>query len=129
MSKFLTKDWFEKVQEITNEWVGKVEIHKGLADVIVNLTILTEENHEIQMCMNRGLIQLGFVEKPDVEMTMPENYARDILIKGDWSVGMKGYIKREIKVSGNMRKLIPIQKYQPTDSQEQLRQEIEQITT
>lgn len=128
MPKFLTKEWFEKVQEISKTWMGKVDIHKGLADVIVNLTILTEDNHEIQLCMNRGFIQPGFVENYDVEMTMPENYARTILVKGDWSVGMKGYIKREIKVAGNMRKLIPIQKFQPTESQEKLRQEIEQIT-
>ena len=30
------------------------------------------------------------------------------------SVGMRGYIKRHIKLSGNMKKLIPLQVYKPS---------------
>jgi hypothetical protein len=61
-------------------------------------------------------------------MSMPSDYARRILVAGDWSAGMKGYIARKIRVSGNMRKLIPLQVYKPTPSQIALRQEIEGMT-
>jgi len=41
---------------------------------------------------------------------------------------MKGWVARKIKVSGNMRKLIPLQVYKATASQESLRKQIESIT-
>jgi hypothetical protein len=50
------------------------------------------------------------------------------LVAGDWSAGMKGYVARKIRLSGNMRKLIQLQVYQPTPSQTRLRQEILRVT-
>jgi hypothetical protein len=41
---------------------------------------------------------------------------------------MKGWVGRKIKVTGNMRKLIPLQVFKPTDAQERLRRRIEEIT-
>jgi hypothetical protein len=58
----------------------------------------------------------------------PASRSRKVLVAGDWSAGMKGYITRKITLSGNMRKLIPLQVYKPTRGQEALRREIERIT-
>jgi len=60
-------------------------------------------------------------------MTMPDAYAHALLVEEDWSVGMKGWVKRRIKVSGNMKELIPLQLYKPIPQQVALRQEIARI--
>jgi len=93
----------------------------------VNLTV-TGGAAPVAMCINGGMIQKGHKNGADVDMSMPDEYAFKILVQGDWSAGMKGWIGRRIKVTGNMRKLIPLQTHKPTASQEKLRKKIEGIT-
>ena len=126
MPKFLSDEWFAKVEELTKAAAG-LEIPKAMKDVTVNLTVSTG-GAEVPFCMNGGIIQKGLAATADVEMSMPAEYALSIMIKGDWSAGMKGWVARKIKVSGNMRKLIPLQVYKATASQDALRKQIESIT-
>ncbi|HNW28856.1 MAG TPA: SCP-2 sterol transfer family protein [Spirochaetota bacterium] len=126
MPKFLSDEWFAKVDEMTKAAAG-LEIPKAMKDVVVNLKV-EDGGAEIAMCINGGIIQKGHAPRADVDMSMPADYALSILVRGDWSVGMKGWVARKIKVSGNMRKLIPLQVYKETASQAALRKGIESIT-
>ena len=127
MMTFLSDEWFAKVKELT-EAAGDLDIPRAMRDVTVNLTIASEGS-EVLMSMRGGVIEKGHAEAADVEMAMPEEYALAIIVRGEWSAGMKGWVARKIVVSGNMRKLIPLQVYSPTASQEALRREIEAITS
>ncbi len=124
--KFLSDEWFAKVEELKGA-ARDIEIPKAMRDVTVNLTIGTDDG-EVLMSMRGGVMERGHAEGADVEMSMPADYALAILVRGDWSAGMKGWVARKIKVSGNMRKLIPLQVYSPSASQEAFRREIEAIT-
>jgi hypothetical protein len=126
MPKFLSDEWFAKVEELTKAAAG-LEIPKAMKDVVVNLTV-ADGGGEVAMCINGGLIKKGHADGAEVEMSMPAEYALSILVRGDWSAGMKGWVARKIKVSGNMRKLIPLQVYKSTASQEELRKKIEAMT-
>jgi hypothetical protein len=126
MPKFLSDEWFAKVDELTKAATG-LDIPRAMKDVVVNLAVSTD-GREVLFCMNGGIIQKGRAATADVEMSMPADYALAILIRGDWSAGMKGWVARKIKLSGNMRKLIPLQVYKPTASQDALRKGIESIT-
>lgn len=126
MPKFLSDDWFARVDAMTKA-MSDLEIPKAMKDVVVNLRVDAGGN-ETAMCINGGIIQKGHAPVADVEMSMPAEYALSILVRGDWSAGMKGWVARKIKVSGNMRKLIPLQVYKETASQDALRKEIASIT-
>ena len=126
MAKFLSDEWFAKVDEFTAAAAG-LDIPKAMKDVVVNLMISGSEG-EVSMCMDGGIIRKGHAANADVEMSMPAEYALSIIVRGDWSAGMKGWVARKIKVSGNMRKLIPLQVYKSTASQEELRKLIESMT-
>jgi hypothetical protein len=126
MAKFLSDEWFSKVDELTREAAG-LDIPGAMKEVAVNLTV-TGGPAPVHMCINGGIIRKGHAEGADVEMSMPDEYALKILVRGDWSAGMKGWVSRKIKVTGNMRKLIPLQTHKPTDSQEELRKRIEDMT-
>ncbi|MBW2261938.1 MAG: SCP-2 sterol transfer family protein [Deltaproteobacteria bacterium] len=126
MPGFLTDEWFEEVRGL-NEAAGDIAINKAMKAVVVNLTVSTGGN-DVLMCMNRGFIEKGNAAKADVQMTMPADYALAIMVRGEWSAGMKGWVKRKIKVNGNMRKLIPLQVHDPTPDQAELRKKIESIT-
>jgi hypothetical protein len=126
MPKFLTDEWFDEVKAL-NDAAGDIAINPAMKAVVVNLTVGTGAG-DVPMCMNRGLIEKGHAPKPDVTMTMPADYALAIMVRGEWSAGMKGWVKRKIKLKGNMRKLIPLQVHDPTPDQETLRRKIEAVT-
>jgi hypothetical protein len=126
MPAFLSEEWFTKVDELTWE-AGDLQVPKAMGDVIVNLYVETSSG-EVPLCMHRGVIRRGEEAEPDVRMWMPAEYAYRILVAGEWSAGMKGYIARKIRLSGNMRKMIPLQVYKPSAAQEGLRRKIEAIT-
>jgi len=124
--RFLTPEWFEKVAELTAA-VGDLEVPKAMKDVVVNLSVQTAGG-EVALCMDRGIIRSGAAEEPDVRMRMPQDYAYKILVAGDWSAGMKGYIARKIRLQGDMRKMIPLQLYKPSGAQIALREAIQRLT-
>ncbi len=126
MPAFLSEEWFARVDELTRE-AGDLKVPKAMGEVVVNLYIETPSG-EVPLCMHRGVIRRGEEAQPDVRMWMPAEYAYRILVAGEWSAGMKGYIARKIRLSGNMRKLIPLQVYKPSAAQEGLRRQIEGIT-
>jgi hypothetical protein len=126
MPAFLSEEWFTRVDELTRE-AGDLQVPKAMGDVIVNLYIEAASG-EVPLCMHRGVIRRGEEAQPDVRMWMPAEYAYRILVAGEWSAGMKGYIARKIRLSGNMRKLIPLQVYKPSAAQDALRRKIEAIT-
>ena len=126
MQKFLSDEWFIDVEKTLKEFTN-LDIAKAMKDVIVNLTLQTGSG-DVQMRIDRGIIVKGHSAGADVQMSMPEDYAYKLLVLGDWSVGMKGYVARKISVSGNMRKLIPLQVFKPTKSQDELREKIKSFT-
>jgi hypothetical protein len=126
MPKFLSDEWFSKVDDLTKA-AANLDVPKAMKDVVVNL-LVSDTGGEVPMSMDGGIIRKGHAANADVEMSMPAEYAMSIIVRGDWSAGMKGWVARKIKVSGNMRKLIPLQVYKSTASQEELRKKIESIT-
>lgn len=123
MARFLTPEWFEMIAALTSAAEG-LEIPKAMKDVVVNLTVAGPDG-PVEMSMDRGIMRPCHSAGPDVLMQMPADYAYRILVAGDWSAGMKGYIARQITLSGNMRKLIPLQLFKATPTQDALRREIE----
>jgi hypothetical protein len=126
VTKFLSAEWFDRVAALAAAAPG-LDIPPAMRDVVVNLTVAGPDG-PVEMRMDRGIIRAGHGQAADVSMQMPADYAYRILVAGDWSAGMKGYIARKITLSGAMRKLIPLQVYKPTPSQDALRREIERIT-
>ncbi len=126
MPAFLSEEWFARVEELTRA-AGDLQVPKAMGEVVVNLYIESSSG-EVPLCMHRGIIRRGEEAQPDVRMWMPAEYAYRILVAGDWSAGMKGYIARKIRLSGNMRKLIPLQVFKPSAAQDALRKKIEDIT-
>ena len=94
MPKFLSDEWFVKIDELTAAAAG-LEIPKAMKDVVVNLKV-DHGDGEVAMCMDGGIIKKGHAPKADVDMSMPAEYALSIIVRGDWSAGMKGWVARRI---------------------------------
>mgnify|MGYP000170674213 FL=1 len=61
-------------------------------------------------------------------MILPADLAKRIFIEGDQSAGMQGFMSGQIRIEGDMSKLMALQTAQPTASQVELMKKIAAIT-
>lgn len=125
--KFMSKDWFDKVREL-REAAGHIETPAALHDLIINITVPDTEDGEKHMSLVSGMIEEGHHDEAPTTMTLPMNLAHRIFIDNDQSAGMQGFMSGEIKIEGDMSKLMALQTAQPSDDQKKLQQQIQEIT-
>ena len=124
--EFLSDEWFAKVKEIRDS-AGDVEAPAALADLVINITVKTDDG-EKHMAMAGGMIEEGHHDDAPTTLVLPADLAKRIFIEGDQSAGMQGFMSGQIKIEGDMSKLMALQSAQPTDEQKQLMKQIQDVT-
>ena len=98
MAKFLSDEWFAKVKELTDD-AGDIEIPGPLKDLTFNLTV-----------------------------SLPADVAKKIFIDMDQQAGMQAFMSGQMRVEGDVTKLMVLQTVQPTDDLKDLMADIIDIT-
>ncbi len=124
--EFLSDDWFAKVKELRDA-AGDIEAPAALADLVLNITVSTDDG-ERELSLVGGMIEEGHKDDAPTTLILPADLAQKILIDGDQSAGMQGFMSGQIKVEGDMSKLMALQTAQPTDAQKELMGKIQEIT-
>lgn len=123
---FLSDEWFSKVKEL-REAAGELDIPAIIQDLVLNVTV-TDGDKAIDMCMNAGSLQQGHVDGAATKMTLPKDLALRLFIENDKSAGMQGFMAGQIKIEGDMSKMMAMQSVEATPKQEELRKTIVEIT-
>ena len=124
--KFLSDEWFNKVEELRAE-AGDLEIPDQLASVIININV--DNNGETrQFHLDGGNFARGHNDKAEVTLGVSEDLARKIFVEGDNAAGMQAFMAGEIKIEGDMTKLMALQTVQPSAKQKELLNKIKSIT-
>ena len=124
--EFLSDEWFAKVDELRAA-AGDIEAPAALADLVINITIGTD-NGEKQMALVGGMLEQGHQADAPTTMILPADLAKRIFIEGDQSAGMQGFMSGQIRVEGDMSKLMALQTAQPTGAQVELMKKIQEVT-
>lgn len=124
--EFLSDEWFAKVKEIRDS-AGDVEVPAALADLVINISISTD-NGEKQMALVGGMIDQGHHDDAPTTLALPADLAKRLFVEGDQSAGMQGFMSGQIKVEGDMSKLMALQSAQPSEGQKQLMKQIQDVT-
>ncbi|MBZ2188213.1 SCP2 sterol-binding domain-containing protein [Alcanivorax sp. JB21] len=124
--EFLSDEWFAKVDELRAA-AGDIEAPAALADLVINITIGTD-NGEKQMALVGGMLEQGHHADAPTTMILPADLAKRIFIEGDQSAGMQGFMSGQIRVEGDMSKLMALQTAQPTGAQVELMKKIQEVT-
>jgi putative sterol carrier protein len=79
--------------------------------------------------MKDGLFTQG--HKPDVptSLTLSEDLARKIFIEADMAAGVQAFLTGEMKVEGDLAKLVAMQTVEPSEPQKALTKRIAAITS
>lgn len=125
--KFLTDEWFEKVDQMRAD-AGDLEIPEALAAVTINVTVTEEGGEDLKMNLNGGDFIKGHSDDAPTTLTLTSDLAKKIFIDGDSQAGMQAFMAGEIKVEGDMSKIMELQMVQPSDAQKALLKQIREIT-
>jgi putative sterol carrier protein len=127
MAKFLSDEWFAKVKQITEE-MGDIEIPGPLKDLTLNLTVSLEDGTEKKVNMSGG--QFGQEHKSGAPVTvmLPAEVAKKIFVDADQQAGMQAFMSGQMRVEGDVTKLMVLQTVQPSDDLKDLMSDIRKIT-
>lgn len=124
--KFLSDEWFNKVDELRKA-AGDLEIPEQLSSVVININVDSDGN-ELKFHLDGGNFERGHSDSAEVTLGVSEELARKIFVEGDNAAGMQAFMAGEIKIDGDMTKLMALQTVQPSDKQKELLKQIKEIT-
>jgi len=127
MAKFLSDEWFAKVKEITEE-AGDIEVPGALKDLTFNLTVALPEGGDRKIHMHAGQFAEGHKAGAPVTISLPADAARKIFLEADAQAGMQAFMSGQMRVEGDVTKLMVLQTVQPTDDLKDLMTDILDIT-
>lgn len=126
MAEFLSDDWFDAVEKIRDE-AGDLEVPPQLADLKLNLRVTTDGD-DVEMSLNGGNLERGLIDDAATTIILPKDLAKKLFIEQDQSAGMQGFMSGQIKVEGDMSKMMAMQSVQPSAKQQELQAKIAELT-
>ena len=124
--EFLSDEWFAKVKEI-RDGAGNVEAPAALADLVINITV-NADGGDKELALVGGMIEEGHHADAPTTMILPADLAKRIFIEGAQSAGMQGFMSGQIRIEGDMSKLMALQTAQPSADQVALMKQIQDVT-
>lgn len=127
MAAFLSDEWFAKVAELEAA-AGNLNVPASLASLALNLTVTGSAAGNVEMCLNGGKFEKGHNGAAPTKLTLPVDLARRIFLENDQSAGMQGFMSGQIRVEGDMSKLMAMQSARPSEEQKALIKQILAVT-
>ncbi len=124
--EFLSDEWFTKVDELVAA-AGDLQIPAAMKAVEVNITVVSPGG-DAQLFMKEGLFARGHQPGVATTLTLSAAVARRIFVDGDVSAGVQAFLAGEIKVEGDLAKVVAMQTTMPSEPQQRLTREIAAIT-
>lgn len=123
---FLSDGWFDRVAELTAN-SADLEIAPGLKGMKINVTV-NNNGTQIDMCLDEGQFKKGHVAVAPATLILTRDLAYKILIQNDQSAGMQGFMSGDLRVEGDMSKIMALQSVSPSASQKALLNQIKADT-
>lgn len=127
MAKFLSDEWFAKVEELTKE-AGDIEVPAALQDLTFNLRVTLDDGSQADAHMQGGQFGRGHQSGAPATVSLPVDVAKKVFLEADQQVGMQAFMSGQIQVEGDVTKLMVLQTVQPTDDLQGLMDDILEIT-
>lgn len=124
--QFLSSEWFTKVSELRAA-AGPMELPSEIADSIINVT-LTDMDDGKKIHIAAGEFVEEHNEKAEVTIDLTSALLRKLFLELDTQAGMQAFFAGEIKVDGDVAKLMALQSYQPDEKQKALLDQIVAMT-
>lgn len=129
---FLSPEWIAEAKKIRDEYRGKST--SAPAAMKMNQIIMDAPfgpgELRVHFDTSSGAIEIGegHLDGPDVTLTLPYSVAKALFVDNDPTVGMQAYMSGQLKVEGDMAKLMAMQGAAPDEWVQELAARIKDMT-
>jgi putative sterol carrier protein len=127
MAKFLSDEWFAKVKELSDE-AGELKIPGPLKDLTINLNVALADGSTKNVHLEGGQFAPGTKAGAPVTVSLPADVAKKIFIDMDPQAGMQAFMSGQMRVEGDVTKLMVLQTVQPSAELRDLLEDVKDIT-
>jgi hypothetical protein len=130
---FLSDEWIAEARKIREEYRGSADMGGTVIRMNQVITDVPFGDGTIKAHMDTSSgepeLDLGHLDKPDVQITVDYATAKAIFVQGDVQAAMQAFMGGRIKVDGDLSKLLALQQVSPDASALELQQRIMAITS
>ena len=125
--KFLSEAWFTEIESLRDEAPPP---GAGVADLVLNIVVTGAPDGDVEVQLNKGQFERGHAADAPTKITVPYDVAKDIFINGNQAAGMQAFMAGQIKVEGDMTRLMAMQSSggTPTPEQKAFQEKLQAIT-
>ena len=125
--KFLSEPWFDEIESLRDDAPPAAG---AMADLVLNIVVTGAPDGDVEVHMNKGQFERGLAADAPTKITVPYDVAQDIFINGNQAAGMQAFMAGQIKVEGDMTRLMAMQAGggSPTPEQVAFQQKLKEIT-
>ena len=122
---FLSDDWFVEVRKLMDEAGDSAQ---GGGDLTLNITVTGGPSGDKELHQANGAMGEGHVDGAPTKVTVPYDVAKKLFIDQDQQAAMQAFMQGQIKVEGDMSKLMSMGQQAPSAAQQELMKKIAEIT-
>ena len=122
---FLSDEWLAEVKSLAEQAGGASMMPAGLS---LNLVVTGGPQGDRELHAADGSFGGGLIEDAPTKLTLPYAVARKMFIEGDQQAAMQAFMSGQIKVEGDMTKLLALQGVPGDPTSAEIAQRIQDIT-
>lgn len=124
---FLSDEWFEAVEKLRDQ---APEPSAAMKDLTLNIVVVGGPVGDREVHMSGGQFDRGLVDDAPTKLTVPYDVAKSIFIDGNQQAGMQAFMSGQIRVEGDMTKLMAMQASAgaPTPEQQAFQEKLQELT-
>jgi hypothetical protein len=123
--EFLSDDWWAEVQKLVDAAGPDAQ---GGSDVTLNIVVTGGPAGDKELHSQGGTFGQGLIDGAPTKLTVPYEVAKKVFIEQDQQAGMQAFMQGQIKVEGDMSKLMAMQTQQPSAAQADLMKKVAELT-
>ena len=124
---FLSDEWFAEAKKIRDE-ASLPPATGPAADLKLNIVVTGGPSGDKEVHMAAGEFGEGLIADAPTKLTVPFEVAKKTFIENDQQAGMQAFMQGQIKVEGDMSKLMAMQTAQPDAAAAEVQKKIAEIT-
>jgi hypothetical protein len=125
MPQFLSDDWLNEVKKISDEF--RDDAPAGGNDITVNVTVTEGPEGDRELHLSNGTFGSGHIDGAPTKLTLPYEVAKDMFVNGNQQAAMQAFMSGQIKVEGDMTKIMAMQSQQ-NPNQDKIQARLKEIT-
>ena len=104
--QFLSDEWLDEVKKLAAE---NADAAANAPDIQLNVVVTGGPQGDRELHLDKGVFAGGLIEGAPTKLTVPYSVARAMFIEGNQQAAMQAFMSGQIKVEGDMTKLMAMQ--------------------